>query len=135
LTGLPALQGVFFPLLLNLGLALGMACVRLRQPWRASSRYTTDGLTGWPSRCAQAARIGETTTRLPVAALSSQGFRNSPSSSGVSRACRRPPQLRAGLGNADLFLRKVAWSRATVPRPTPRTVAVCSRVAPNKAGS
>ena len=83
----------------------------------------------------RAARIGETTTKWPLAALSNHGFKNATSSFCVRRDFRRPPQLRAGLDPADLCWRKAVWRRGTVARPTPRTAAVCSRVAPNKAGS
>src|ERR1043165_4123765 len=126
----------FFQSACTSGLLLGwrVSAAPFRQPWGANSRYTTEGLTGWPSRCAKAARIGETTTKLPVAALGNQGFKKATSSSGVSRDCRRPPQLRAATGNAAPCSRKAACSRDTVAPPPPKTSAVCSRVAPNKAG-
>src|SRR3990167_5419571 len=38
----------------------------LRQPWRASIRYTTEAATGCPSLCANAARSGDATKTSPA---------------------------------------------------------------------
>ena len=107
----------------------------LRQPWRASMRYTTDAATGCPSSWASAARNGETTNMLPWSACAIQGARNSRSSSILIDARRRPPQLgRASIGFATLRRNK-AWSLGTVARPTPSAAAVSSKVASSNAGS
>ena len=106
----------------------------LRHPCRANSRHTTEAATGRPRRCANAARIGESTSTPASLACSAQGAKNCVSCSMLSSALRRPPQRgRFARGRTDW--RKRSCSRGTVARPTPKMAAVCSNVAEAKAGS
>src|ERR1035437_3160978 len=107
----------------------------LRQPWRANMRYTTEAATGCPSLCANAARSGEATKTSPALDSSCQRAKKSFSSSGVSEARRRPPQLgRTASGLAQNWRSRLC-NLSTLARPTPSNMAVCSSVAPNTAGS
>src|SRR5450631_1432653 len=65
----------------------------LRQPWRASIRYTVDLGTLWPTVCSSAAWIGGTTNTPPLSAFSSQGARKLASSSIDINSRRLPPRF------------------------------------------
>ena len=104
-----------------------------RQPCRASNRQTTDAFTGWPTRCASAARIGERTNKPASWACSAQGFRNSISSCGVRSDFRRPPQFRRSEEKARPMWKR-SCSRFTDAVPTPSILAVSSSVRPALAG-
>ena len=105
-----------------------------RQPCRANNRQTTEALTGWPTRCARAARMGERTNKPASRACSAHGFKKSISSCGLSSDFRRPPQFR--LPEAEVRPRSSRICiRLTDAVPTPSKFAVSSRVRPTLTGN
>ena len=105
-----------------------------RHPCRDNNRQTTEAFTGWPTRRARAARIGERTKRPAARACSAQGFRKSTSSCGVRSDFRLPPQFRVPEEEVRPMWKRVCI-RLIDAVPTPSIFAVSSRVKPTLAGS
>jgi len=120
-----------------LGSAFGwrVSGATFRQPWRSSMRYRTVAATGRPIFWASAARKGDTTKIPPSLACCTHGAKKASSSAALNKARRRPPQFRCIRSPRRPRARKRAWSRPTLARPIPRMTAVCSKVAPAKAGN
>src|SRR5882724_6750264 len=134
--GRQSFREFFFQAFMIVGTFFGcfVSGATFRHPCRDNNRQTTEAFTGWPTRCAKAARIGERTNRPASRAWSAQGFRKSTSSWAVSSDFRLPPQFLI----REEEVRPV-WKRIcnllTEAVPTPSMLAVSSRVRPTLAGS